>query len=149
MNQDAPAAKHSAAALPGIPAPRPGDPAKAAAKHAAGAAPPVVPARAAAPALLKIRDVMWKHVGIMRNGPALTAALEQLRAIALPEPRKLNRMEQELRNLHALAELIARSALAREESRGSHYRSDFPFRNDEVFSKHSAVVRGEEIRFEE
>jgi L-aspartate oxidase len=153
MNQDAPAAAHSAAALPGIPAPRPGDPAKAAAKHAAGTAPSAVPARAAAPALsaalVKIRDVMWKHVGIMRSGPALTAALEQLRAIALPEPKKLNRTEQELRNLHALAELIARSALAREESRGSHYRSDFPFRNDEDFSKHSAVVRGQEICFEE
>jgi len=53
-----------------------------------------------------------------------------------------------LRNLHALALLIARSGLAREESRGSHYRSDFPYRNDEDFGKHSAVQKGKDVRFE-
>ena len=43
---------------------------------------------------------------------------------------------------------MARAALAREESRGSHYRSDFPFRNDENFAKHSAVQKGKDVRFE-
>jgi len=40
-----------------------------------------------------------------------------------------------------------RSALAREESRGGHYRSDFPFRDDEKFGKHSRVARGAEVTF--
>jgi succinate dehydrogenase/fumarate reductase flavoprotein subunit len=43
---------------------------------------------------------------------------------------------------------MAQSALAREESRGSHYRSDFAYRNDEDFSKHSAVQKGKDVRFE-
>jgi len=44
--------------------------------------------------------------------------------------------------------LIARSGLAREESRGSHYRSEFPFRNDEKFGKHSLMQKNNEVRFE-
>jgi len=43
---------------------------------------------------------------------------------------------------------MMRSALAREESRGSHYRSDFPFRNDEDLAKHSTVQKGKDVRFE-
>ena len=66
----------------------------------------------------------------------------------LPKSENDGRGEHELRNLHSLALLIARAALAREESRGSHYRSDFPYRNDEDFSKHSAVEQGKDVRFE-
>jgi L-aspartate oxidase len=52
----------------------------------------------------------------------------------------------EARNIHQAALLIARSALAREESRGAHYRTDFPAHKD-GFLKHS-VVCGQEISFE-
>jgi L-aspartate oxidase len=97
---------------------------------------------------MKIRDLMWRHVGILRNGKELASAIEQLRGMELPKSEKAGRVEHELRNLHSLALLIARAALAREESRGSHYRSDFPYRNDEDFSKHSAVERGKDVRFE-
>ena len=48
---------------------------------------------------------------------------------------------------HLLARLIARSALAREESRGGHFRADFPF-EDERFAAHSVVGPGEEVTFE-
>ncbi len=43
--------------------------------------------------------------------------------------------------------LIARSALAREESRGAHYRLDHPLKNDAKYRKHS-VVSGDNIRFQ-
>ncbi|MDH4262716.1 MAG: FAD-binding protein [Spirochaetia bacterium] len=43
----------------------------------------------------------------------------------------------ELKNMIALAETVARGALAREESRGSHSREDFPVRDDEKWHKHS------------
>jgi L-aspartate oxidase len=144
MMKDAPVVKRSNAVLPGSPAPKPSSstetqPAKSAAKTA--------PKQTPAP-LTKIRDVMWRQVGIMRSGKELAAAIEQLRAIALPESEKIERAEKELQNLHSLALLIAGAALAREESRGSHYRLDFPYRNDEDFSKHSAVERGKDVRFD-
>jgi L-aspartate oxidase len=144
MIEDAPVGKRSKAMLPGSPVPKPGNSAPLhSAKPAAKAAPKQLPA-----ALTKIRDLMWRQVGILRNGKELAAAIEQLRGIELPKSEKAGRAEHELSNLHSLALLVVRSALAREESRGSHYRSDFPYRNDEDFSKHSAVERGKEVRFE-
>jgi L-aspartate oxidase len=145
MMQDAPAAKRSGATRSGSRPPKPSGPPANAVKSAAKETPPEPPS----PALAKIRELMWKHVGILRNGRELAATLAQLKKIPLPEEDKNSRPQQELRNLRALAELITRSALAREESRGSHYRSDFPFRNDEDFSKHSVVSLDKEIGFEE
>ncbi len=96
----------------------------------------------------KIQDVMWREVGIMRNGKELADAIKQLEAMELPKSEKPGRSGHELRNLHTLALVIARAARAREESRGSHYRSDFPFRNDEDFGKHSAIQKSKDVRFE-
>lgn len=98
--------------------------------------------------LPQIRELMWKFVGIMRNGKDLRHALEKLHALTLPALEKPSRHDAELRNILALAQLITRSALAREESRGSHYRSDFAYRNDDDFQKHSIVACGEEVCFE-
>jgi L-aspartate oxidase len=140
MMKDSPIKKKHTTGLPGNPAPKPGDPAQAPAqKHSAAPA---------AEALTKIRETMWRLVGILRSGKELTSAFEQLQTLALPKTDKHGRSECELRNMHTLALLIARSALARQESRGSHYRSDFPYRDDENFGRHSIAQRGKEIRFE-
>ncbi len=50
--------------------------------------------------------------------------------------------------LRGCAQLIARCALAREQSRGGHYRADFPFSNDEDFKKHSVIAKGKKACFE-
>jgi len=144
MIKDAPVGRRSGAALPGSPAPSPGN---------SSAAPKDPPRAASKPSavgatLMKIRDVMWREVGMLRSGKELADAIKQLQSLELPKPQKPAREAQELRNLHTLALLIARSGLAREESRGSHYRSDFPYRNDENFGKHSAVEKGKDVRFE-
>jgi len=144
MIKDAPVGKRSGAALPGNPAPLPGN-SSAAQKDSPKA--PSKPLTDCA-TLTKIRDVMWREVGILRSGKELTNAIKQLQTLELPKSEKPGRDGHELRNLHALALLIARSGLAREESRGSHYRSDFPFRNDEEFGKHSAVQKGKDVKFE-
>jgi L-aspartate oxidase len=91
---------------------------------------------------------MWRHVGIMRSGKELTAAIGSLKNMALPPVEQPSRPDCELANLHALATLMARSALAREESRGSHYRSDFPYRDDETFQKHSLIQLAKDVIFE-
>ena len=142
MMNDAPIGKRSKMTLPGSPAPQPN------ATLAGPAAPKPIKATPAALALKAIRDIMWNKVGILRSGKELQEALQQLVALELPKAADPDRADHELHNLHALATLIARSGLAREESRGSHYRSDFPYRDDEKFSKHSTVKRGEDIRFE-
>ena len=82
---------------------------------------------------------MWRSVGIMRSGKELSAAIASLKTMYLPKSGHPARHDYELSNLHALASLMARSALAREESRGSHYRSDFPYRDDDLFQKHSLI----------
>ena len=115
------------------------------------------PNSATAAALTQLRDLMWRHVGIMRNGKDLAAAialLEKLAASRSPLPAEFlhslhpTRHDYELSNLHTLASLMARSALAREESRGSHYRSDFPYREDDLFQKHSVIQRSKDVTFE-
>jgi L-aspartate oxidase len=142
MMKDAPISKRSKMTLPGSPAPKPGESA------AVPAAPKAEKLTPAAAALKNIREIMWNKVGILRSGKDLAEALRLLNAMELPRTETPGRSEHELRNLHGLATLIARSGLAREESRGSHYRSDFPFRDDEKFQKHSVVSKGEEVRFE-
>jgi L-aspartate oxidase len=99
-------------------------------------------------ALAQIRDLMWRHVGIMRNGKELSAAITFLENMKLPLSEHPGRHDYELANLHTLASLMARSALAREESRGSHYRSDFPYRDDDLFQKHSLIQRSKDVTFE-
>jgi L-aspartate oxidase len=141
MMKDSPVVKRQAVALPGSPAPKPGNgaatrPAKPAPKPPCSAA------------LTKIRDLMWRQVGILRDGKELASAVKELEAIDLSECDKPGRVEYELRNMHTLALLMARSALARLESRGSHYRADFPYRDDDDFAKHSIVRKGAEMLFQ-
>ena len=70
----------------------------------------------------ELRRTMWEGVGVVRDGPGLTAALERLEGLARPLPPGAS----EARNMVDAGRLIARAALARTESRGAHFRSDYP-----------------------
>ena len=94
----------------------------------------------------EIQNIMWREVGIIRSGNELRRAIEQLEAMPISPPEKATRQEYELLNMWTVAKVIACSALAREESRGAHYRSDFPY-HDDRFAKHSLVSRGQPARF--
>ena len=69
-----------------------------------------------------IRATMWQHAAIDRSARGLGECLGQLSAIE----RRLTPGMTEERNLLQTARLIAEAALQRTESRGGHYRSDFP-----------------------
>jgi L-aspartate oxidase len=95
----------------------------------------------------EIQDLMWRDAGIVRDRAGLTRAIEQLEQI---RPRVANpqaRRAWEAQNLCQAGLIVARSALRREESRGAHYRTDFPAHDDARFLKHS-IVKGDAVRFE-
>jgi L-aspartate oxidase len=96
---------------------------------------------------LETQRLMWSNVGIVRDAERLGEAVRRLREIlaALPAPDSRRRVEA--RNIAESGLAIALSALARLESRGGHYRSDYPARDDVHFRKHS-VMTGGEVRFE-
>jgi len=94
-----------------------------------------------------VRDLAWKNIGVVRSAPVLREAIEQLETWRRCLPAMTNRRQCEANNIYQTALLIARSALARLESRGAHYRLDYPSHNDTRFRKHS-IVRGEAIWFQ-
>lgn len=70
-----------------------------------------------------LQQLLWQHAGIRRNGPQLRSAAAQL-AVWSSEGTSVER--RETANLLALGRVIVAAALAREESRGAHFRDDFP-----------------------
>jgi succinate dehydrogenase/fumarate reductase flavoprotein subunit len=84
----------------------------------------------------ELGKVMWERVGIVRSGKKLETALTEINAlkqrlekVSTPGGREFNLTWQQaldMRNMLIASELIARSALMREDSRGAHYREDFP-----------------------
>jgi L-aspartate oxidase len=87
----------------------------------------------------RVKRIMWERVGILRDKGSLQRALREFEQI---EQANLGTSS---RNFVTLAKLIATAALFREESRGGHFRTDFPERNDERWQVHSIQKLGAEI----
>jgi L-aspartate oxidase len=79
-------------------------------------------------AMSGIRDLMWRRAGLFRTREGLTEAVDTLERVDVPDGRTTESCRH--RNLVTIARLIARAALRREESRGGHFRQDFPNRDD-------------------
>jgi len=92
----------------------------------------------------EIRALAWDQCGIVRDGAGLRSACQWLEAAERPGP--VLPEEAETRNMHQVALLIARCALAREESRGAHFRRDHPHKQA-AFEKHSIARKGSQISF--
>ncbi len=74
-----------------------------------------------------IRDLLWNDVGIVRSAEGLRSALGELETMAgVAEPEDGSVPAGPLANAVLTATLIARAALERTESRGAHFRQDFP-----------------------
>ena len=79
-----------------------------------------------APSLSALQQLHWDKVGIIRNKEGLTGAADTLMAWQRSLPQPTDRPTYELNNLVLTGRLVTESALLREESRGAHFRSDFP-----------------------
>ncbi|NUQ65917.1 MAG: FAD-dependent oxidoreductase [Pirellulales bacterium] len=106
----------------------------------------------------RLKRILTEKVGIFREKRALEEAVAEIvalgqryQAVGLRGPIGPFQSEilhvLELESLLYLGEITARGALAREESRGSHFRSDFPDRDDRQWLRHTLARRdGEEVR---
>src|SRR5215471_2403574 len=88
----------------------------------------------------EVQQIMWAKVGIVRSGQTLREAVERLHSMNACLPQPVSRRACEACNIHTSALLIARSALARLESRGAHYRIDYTSHDDAKFKKHSIIT---------
>jgi L-aspartate oxidase len=78
----------------------------------------------------RVKRIMWERVGILRDRTSLERALGEIETISS------GRHSASSRSFVTLAKLVAQGALWREESRGGHYRTDFPQPREE-FRVHS------------
>jgi L-aspartate oxidase len=79
----------------------------------------------------EIQRIMTAGSGVLRDGPGLERAAAELAALASRTTDRPRTEAWEVTNLHTVASLIVASARRREETRGSHWRSDFPDASDE------------------
>jgi L-aspartate oxidase len=92
-----------------------------------GSDPGPVPPRREAPVTPELREALWEDAGLIRDAEGLARLTV---------------------SGHLLASLVARSALAREESRGGHFREDFPEENPELDDMHTVLRPGREPELE-
>ncbi len=90
-----------------------------------------------------IKSLMWRQVGIERNGDKLKDAYEKLK-----EWEKYAFLKEfydkdgfEAQNMLIVSKLITHSSLKREESRGTHFRFDFPYTDDKHWKKHILIKK--------
>jgi L-aspartate oxidase len=93
------------------------------------------------PSAFAVGDLMWRHVGVVRDRRGLETAVEQLESwyaalSAQFETPVSDDDSRRLRSLVTVGLLIARAALRREESRGAHFRTDFAARDDLHWNTH-------------
>jgi len=99
----------------------------------------------------RLQALMWATAGVVRTGPGLREALAALADVAARADRvgvhRRPSMNQEwmqalnLRSMVTVSTLIARAALERTESRGSHFRADHPDRDDARWLRHVVLTR--------
>ena len=100
-----------------------------------------------------LRRAMWVDGGLLRSASSLESGLgAQAKSEAgieyFEQQGKSSRQLFEARSLARVARAILRSALAREESRGAHFRSDFSLHRDEFLQRHSIYTNDGAVRFE-
>ena len=103
--------------------------------------------------IAKLQAAMWSYAGLLREEAGLRQGLAAQAACAaalagLAEQGKSSRRFCEAQAMCRVAHAILHSALARTESRGAHFRNDYPHRDDRNFLKHSILGRDGKVAFE-
>lgn len=100
----------------------------------------------------RIHEVMWKFLGIVRNEEGVKKAIEELKEVKVQTKAILakNRAELiealEVKNMCQVAEMLALASQFRTESRGSHYRSDYPTQDDSKWLNNVIItLKGERV----
>ena len=108
----------------------------------------------------ELKSIMFEHFGVFRNETAMKEGLDKLRFLMMrARGISINNTSMiynhalvhalELEYMMAIAESVALGALERKESRGSHFRPDYPTRDDERFLGHTmAYLRDGETQLE-
>jgi L-aspartate oxidase len=93
-------------------------------------------------AIQRLQQQMWEHAGLLRDAELLKSIdIRDAASYADAVPSaQWTRREYEARSLARVARAIVVCALAREESRGAHYRNDYPKRDDARFGTHSHLA---------
>ena len=104
--------------------------------------------------IARLQASMWAYAGLLREETTLLQGLAAQEACAeglaqMFAAGKGSRRLAEGEAMSHVARAILHSALARTESRGAHYRNDFPKRDDEHFQKHSVTTGDGGVEFEE
>jgi L-aspartate oxidase len=95
----------------------------------------------------EIRRFMWNYVGIVRSNLRLRRARRRIGLIQqeIEDFYRRTRVTEgllELRNMAQVAALIVDSAMYRKESRGLHYNTDYPSKDDRRWLRDTIFVRG-------
>jgi L-aspartate oxidase len=104
--------------------------------------------------IANLQAAMWAYAGLLREERTLRLGLTAQQACnaglaELAGQGKKNRRLAEAQAMNSVAHAILASAVARTESRGAHFRNDYPQRDDENFRKHSVFSRDGQVVFEE
>ena len=102
-------------------------------------------------AVASLRAAMWQHAGLLREASILGqgfAAQAECAAILERVHGRASRRLAEARAMSSVSAAILHSALARTESRGAHFRRDYPHRDDAHFARHSIFRRNPQVVFE-
>jgi len=104
--------------------------------------------------IARLQASMWAYAGLLREESTLRQGFAAQEACVADLERlaaqgKSGRRLAEAHAMSRVARVILISALARTESRGAHFRNDYPHRDDERFLKHSAIGSDGKVVFEE